>query len=105
MLTKTQADGVLPSGVQTLVGHGIEVSFDVGGEPTWEHGEICDVAADKIRVRYYSDNTRHWHRRFVLEHYDKKKSPLLVQAATGAAPLVGVMALSRYYWRLLDGKA
>ena len=103
--TKTQADGVLQSGVQTLVGHGIEVSFDVGGEPTWEHGEICDVAADKIRVRYYSDNTRHWHRRFVLEHYDKKKSPLLVQAATGAAPLVGVMALSRYYWRLLDGKA
>jgi hypothetical protein len=85
-LTKTQADGVLQSGVQTLVGHGIEVSFDVGGEPTWEHGEICDVAADKIRVRYYSDNTRHWHRRFMMEHHDKKKSPLLVQAAACAPP-------------------
>jgi hypothetical protein len=43
VLTKAQADGVLQSGVQTLVGHGVEVSFDVGEEPTWEHGEICDV--------------------------------------------------------------
>ena len=86
VLTKAQADGVLQSGVQDLMGHGIEVSFDVGGEPTWEHGEICNVAVDKIRVRYYSDNTRHWHRRFMMEHYDKKKSPLLVQAAAGPPP-------------------
>jgi len=105
VLTKVQANGVLQSGVQNLMGHGIEVSFDVGGEPTWEHGEICNVAVDKIRVRYYSDNTRHWHRRFMMEHYDKKKSPLLVQAAAGAPPLVGVMALGQYYWRLLDGRA
>jgi hypothetical protein len=69
------------------MGHGIEVSFDVGGGPAWEHGEICNVAVDKIRVRYYSDNsTRHWHRRFMMEHYDKTKSPLLVQAAAGAPP-------------------
>ena len=39
-----------------------------------------------VLVRYYSDNTRHWHRRFMMEHYDKKKSPLLVQAAAGAPP-------------------
>jgi hypothetical protein len=38
-----------------------------------------------------------------MEHYDKNKSPLLVQAAAGAAPLVGVMALGQYYCRLLDG--
>ena len=58
-----------------------------------------------VLVRYYSDNTRHWHRRFMMEHYDKKKSPLLVQAAACAPPLVGVMALGQYYWRLLDGRA
>jgi hypothetical protein len=40
-----------------------------------------------------------------MEHHDKKKPPLLVQAATGAAPLVGVMALGQYYRRLLDGEA
>ena len=39
-----------------------------------------------VLVRYYSDNTRHWHRRFMMEHYDKKKSPLLVQAAACAPP-------------------
>jgi hypothetical protein len=90
---------------RTSWGMGSKFRSALAGEPTWEHGEICNVAVDKIRVRYYSDNTRHWHRRFMMEHYDKKKSPLLVQAAAGAPPLVGVMALGQYYWRLLDGRA
>jgi hypothetical protein len=90
-----QAGGVLRSGIGVLLGHGIEVSFAIGGDPTWEHGEICDVAADKIRVRYYPDNTRHWHRRFLMEHYDKQQLPLA--AADASSQLVGVMRLSRQY--------
>jgi hypothetical protein len=109
VLTKAQADGVLQSGVQDLMGHGIEVAFDVGGEPTWEHGEICNVAVDKIRVRYYPDNTRHWHRGFMMEHHDKnykkKKSPLLVQAvARCRRPLqVRRPVFQRIFWDLGPG--
>jgi hypothetical protein len=110
VLEKVAADAVLQSNTQTLLGHGIEVAFDVGlGDgpkaPTWCHGEICDVAADKIRVWYYSDNQRHWHRRFLMGHYGEKKSPLLVEAAAGAPALVGAMRLGQYHWRLLDGVA
>jgi hypothetical protein len=32
---------------------------DFGEQPTWYHGEIYGVTVDKIRVRYYYDNTRH----------------------------------------------
>jgi hypothetical protein len=71
------------------MGHGIEVAFDFGEQPTWYHGEICGVAVDKIRVRYYYDNTRHWHRRFLMEHYGMEMSPVLVQATAGAAALPG----------------
>jgi hypothetical protein len=47
------------TGAEALMGHGIEVAFDFGGQPTWYHGEICGVTVDKIRVRYYYDNTCH----------------------------------------------
>jgi hypothetical protein len=104
-LTKGQAEAVLTTGTEALMGHGIEVAFDFGEQPTWYHGEICGVTADKIRVRYYDDNTRHWHRRFVMEHYGMAMSPVLVQATAGAAPLAGVMSLGQYHWRLLDGRA
>ena len=50
-LTKGQAEAVLTTGAEALMGHGIEVAFDFGEQPTWYHGEICGVTADKIRVR------------------------------------------------------
>ena len=104
-LTKGQAEAVLNTGAEAHMGHVIEVAFDFGEQPTWYHGEICGVTADKIRVRYYDDNTRHWHRRFVMEHHGMAMSPVLVQATAGAAPLAGVMSLGQYHWRLLDGRA
>jgi hypothetical protein len=78
------------------MGHGIEVAFDFGEPPTWYHGEICGVAVDKIRVRYYHDNTRHWHRRFLMEHHGMEMPPVLVQATAGAAALAGVMSPGQY---------
>jgi hypothetical protein len=56
-------------------------------------------------VRYYYDNTGHWHRRFLMERHGMEMSPVLVQANAGAAPLAGVMSLGQYHWWLLDGRA
>ena len=104
-LTKGQAEAVLNTGAEAHMGHVIEVAFDFGEQPTWYHGEICGVAVDKIRVRYYYDNTRHWHPRFLMEHHGMEMSPVLVQAAAGAAALAGVMSPGQYHWWLLDGRA
>jgi hypothetical protein len=53
-LTKGQAEAVLKTGAEALMlGPGLEVAVDFGEQPTWHHDEICGVAVDKIRVRYY----------------------------------------------------
>ena len=99
-LTKGQAEAVLNTRAEAHMGHVIEVAFDFGEQPTWYHGEICGVAVDKIRVRYYYDNTRHWHPRFLMEHHGMEMSPVLVQAAAGAAALAsaGWVCICKYIY-------
>ncbi len=69
VLSKEQAQQVMLGGQEQLLGHGIEVAFEVDGKPQWEHGEIINLKADEVRVKYYSDSTRHWHRRFRMDYY------------------------------------
>jgi hypothetical protein len=66
------------------------------------------MTVDKIRVRYYYDNTGHWHRRFLMGHYGMEMSPVLVGACglllAPSPPGGRDEPWPQYYWRLLDGR-
>jgi hypothetical protein len=42
VLSKAKATDVMQGGVEALMGHGVEVAFDVGGRAVWEHGEVIN---------------------------------------------------------------
>ena len=100
-LKKSEAERIMQEGKAAILGHGVEAAFEIDGKAVWEHGQVIDMDADRIRVKYYGDKTKHWHRRFRMDYYGVLAKPTEANEAMRS----GVANLSHYYWRLLSHTA
>ena len=100
-LKKSEAERIMQEGKAAILGHGVEAAFEIDGKAVWEHGQVIDMDADRIRLKYYGDKTKHWHRRFRMDYYGVLAKPTEANEAMRS----GVANLSHYYWRLLSHTA